>query len=304
MSECAVRWINCGPCANLAVCHRLCASLECALMAELTGTQITGVADLSRGRVRLRVSGEDRVEFLQGQCTNDVKRLAVGQSCYAAFPNAKGKMRGDAHIVCVVDAFLLEASAGLQAALEKFVITEDVVIEDVSAAWGASLVIGMSAPLEAVTFEHPLGTGVLRATPMNATISAEMFEVLRVEAGVPLWGVDMDENTIPVEAGLAKRAISYDKGCYIGQETIARIKTYGHVNRHLVQLGCEGGNLPTRGEKVIAGEREVGQVTSAVQSIRFGMPLALAYLRRDVAMTGSKVTINEQSAEVMKLCGE
>ena len=75
---------------------------------------------------------------------------------------------------------------------------------------------------------------------MTATISAEALEVLRIEAAVPKWGVDMDENTIPNEAGLEARAISYDKGCYIGQETIARIKTYGHVNRRLVQIAMDG----------------------------------------------------------------
>lgn len=265
-----------------------------------------GVADLSRGRMRLRVSGADRVEFLHGQCTNDIKRLRTGESCYAAFLNAKGKMRGDAHIVCLAESFLLEANAELKASLEKFVITEDVIIEDVSATWGVWVVVGkvMDLPVGAVTFEHPLGVGVLSPTGLSVTLGPEVLEILRVEAGVPVWSVDMNENTIPVEAGLAKRAISYDKGCYIGQETIARIKTYGHVNRQLVQLVCDGAQVPGCGEKIFAGDREVGQVTSAVYSVRFGRPVALAYLRRDVVVTGTKVRINEQSAEVTKLCGE
>ena len=95
---------------------------------------------------------------------------------------------------------------------------------------------------------------------------------------MPRWGMDMDENTIPNEAGLEKRAINYDKGCYIGQETIARIKTYGHVNRQLVQMAFTGQDVPARGDKIVADVREVGQVTSAVFSSRLGKPLALGYV--------------------------
>ena len=101
-----------------------------------------GVAGLSWARVRLRITGEDRVSFLQGQCTNDVARLGAGESCYAAFLNAKGKMRGEGHVICLADAFLLEANPGLGSSLEKFIITEDVVVEDVSATLGEWLVVG------------------------------------------------------------------------------------------------------------------------------------------------------------------
>lgn len=266
-----------------------------------------GVADLSTARSRLRVTGADRTGFLHGQCTNDIKKLSAGESCYAAFLNAKGKMRGEGHIICLPDAFLLETSAGLQASLEKFVVTEDVVIEDVSASLGEWLVVGnaqVSLPLDAVKFAHPLGTGVISATPLVSTLSAEQLEVLRVEAAVPLWGADMDENTIPNEAGLEARAINYEKGCYIGQETIARIKTYGHVNRHLVQLKLAGGSVPARGTKVIAGDKEVGAVTSAVQSARYAAPVALGYVRRELAKAGAAVTVGGNQAEVIKLCGQ
>jgi folate-binding protein YgfZ len=265
-----------------------------------------GVADLSRERTRLRVTGADRVAFLQGQCTNDIKNLPVGQSCYAAFLNAKGKMRGDAHIICLADAFLLEASARLAASLEKFIITEDVVIEDLSASLGDWLLIGpkAAAPVGAVNFSSALGVGVIAtAAPPGQPISAETLEILRVEAGLPKFGVDMDENTIPNEAGLENRAINYEKGCYIGQETIARIKTYGHVNRNLVQLRVEGADVPKRGEKILAGDRDVGQVTSAVRSVRLGKPVALGYVRREFAKPGTKLNLGDQQAEVLRLCG-
>jgi folate-binding protein YgfZ len=267
---------------------------------------VSGIADLSGERARLRVTGTDRITFLQGQCTNDVQRLEIGQSCYTAFLTAKGKMRGEGHIVRLPDAFLLETSLGLAPLLGKFIITEDVAIEDVSVSWSEWLVVGgveVRLPADAIVFPHPLGTGVIGRELLTPTLSANSLEVLRVEAAVPKWGVDMDENTIPNEAGLEKRVISYEKGCYIGQETIARIKTYGHVNRQLVQLSLDGDRPLERGTKILAGEREVGQVTSSVRSARLGKLVTLGYVRREFAKAGTKLEINQQSTEVLKICG-
>jgi folate-binding protein YgfZ len=268
---------------------------------------IIGIADISASRQRLRVSGGDRVEFLHGQCTNDIKRLQLGHSCYAAFLNAKGRMRGEGHIICLPDAFLLEVNPGLAPSLEKFIITENVTIEDLSATWGEWVAIGDTAaslPRTAITFSHPLGVGVIGGGPLADTITAETLEVLRVEAAVPKWGADMDENTIPNEAGLEARAISCDKGCYIGQETIARIKTYGHVNRRLIQCRVESAQVPQRGDKIFDGEREVGHVTSAVRSLRLGKPVALGYVRREFASAGIKLTCNKKPVEVLRVCGD
>lgn len=265
------------------------------------------IADLSRDRQRLRISGVDRVDFLQGQCTNDVRKLRPGQSCYATFLNAKGKMRGDAYVVCLEDAFVLEASAGLAESLGKFIITEDVTIEDISESLGAWLVVGGAAEAarpEVLTFTHLLGLGVLSATPLPVTLDAGALEALRIEAGIPAWGIDLDENTIPVEAGLASRAIAYDKGCYIGQETIARIKTYGHVNRHLVQMASDGEALPGRGEKLFCREKEIGYITSAALSNRLGKTIAIGYVRRELASPGTILNAGGQSWEIIKLCGE
>src|SRR6266705_6194687 len=114
------------------------------------------IFDLSHERARLRITGEDRVDFLHGQCTNDIKRLQPGQNCYAAFLNAKGKMRGEGQVICLDDSFLLEVNPGLASSLEKFIITEDVTIEDVSASLGEWLVIGSEVgglPVKAVTFQ-------------------------------------------------------------------------------------------------------------------------------------------------------
>jgi len=265
------------------------------------------IADLSAERNRLRVTGGDRVEFVHGQCTNDVKRLAVGEYCYAAFLNAKGKMRGEGHIFCLADTLLLETSPGLLPSLEKFIVTEDVQIEDVGGKLTEWLIIGDATgriPMGAMTFAHPLGVGVITNGSLVASITPAELEELRIEAGLPLWGADMDETTIPNEVGLERRAISYDKGCYIGQETIARIKTYGHVNRQLVLIAVAGEKVPARGQKLFQGEKEVGQVTSATLSVRLGKPVALGYLRRELARTGTKLKVSESNAEVLRVCGE
>lgn len=247
------------------------------------------IADLTNERSRLRITGADRIDFLHGQCTNDIKKLPVGGDCYVAFLNVKGKMRGDGHVLHLPDALLLETSPGMHAILEKYVITEDVVIEEVN--FRQYLAIG-EAPA-GMTYRHPLGTGVLTSATLPVSLEAEALEALRIEAGVPKFGVDMDETTIPVEAGLVS-AISYDKGCYVGQETIARIKTYGHVNRQLVQLA-----LTVPGEKIFAGEKEVGQITSVN---RLGKLVALGYVRREFTVSGTKLSVGGQPAEVIKLC--
>jgi folate-binding protein YgfZ len=280
------------------------------------------IAEITSERSRLRITGADRIEFLHGQCTNEIKKLPVGADCYVAFLNAKGKMRGDGHVLHLPDALLLETSHGMQATLEKFIVTEDVAIEDVSESFRQYLVIG-AEKVEGVTYRHALGTGVLTPASLPVSLDAAALETLRIETGVPKYGVDMDETTIPVEAGLVS-AISYDKGCYVGQETIARIKTYGHVNRQLVQLHLPRICHPARseeslagqteilrsarndnvcvGEKILAGDREVGNITSVVCSNRLGKLVALGYVRRELAVSGTKLSVGGQPAEVIKLC--
>jgi folate-binding protein YgfZ len=124
-----------------------------------------------------------------------------------------------------------------------------------------------------------------------APIGQAALEILRIEEGRPRYGVDLDETVIPIEAGLADTAISYTKGCYPGQEVIARIKTYGHVNRHLMGLSLSGENLPRSGDLVFNDQEEVGRVTSSVASPFLKQPIALAYLRTAVAHAGQAVCV-------------
>jgi folate-binding protein YgfZ len=131
-------------------------------------------------------------------------------------------------------------------------------------------------------------------------LSADTAETLRIEAGRPRFGVDMSTETIPMEAGLENRAISFTKGCYVGQEVIVRVMHRGHgrVARRLVSLVMQDGPVPARGDTIHSGDREVGEVTSATASPKFDAPLALGYVLRDLAVAGTQLTVNGSQGRV------
>jgi folate-binding protein YgfZ len=334
-------------------------------------TECVALADLSH-RLRWLVKGADAIRFIHGQCTNDVNRLAVGEGCYACFLTIKGKLRGDAVIYRLGESLGIETDANqgdaLRSSLERFIIADDVQIEDVTQVLRQGLVTGPKAaefilqnlpgavlPKQLYDCAYQPGSwqgdvGICRthraeapcyelfaggedfgkiwsnwAQAAPSMLDAATLELLRIEAGIPKFGVDMDENTIPIEAGLESRAISYTKGCYIGQEVISRIHSLGHVNRHLCKLrlggvaaGADRGSeldaqgprsapaattgLPGHGTKIQVDGKDIGQVTSAVFSPRYGSGLALGYVRREHAKPGTQVSINNQVAEVIELC--
>ena len=121
-------------------------------------------------------------------------------------------------------------------------------------------------------------------------VGMDAMNTLRVEAGIPAYGVDMDESNIPIEAGLWD-ALDFEKGCYVGQEVVARIKWRGHVNWHLLGLLLDGDTVPKPGDEIFSGERKIGRVTSGVFSPSLGKPIALGYLRREFKEPGTKVTV-------------
>ncbi|MBI4462596.1 MAG: aminomethyl transferase family protein [Acidobacteria bacterium] len=128
------------------------------------------------------------------------------------------------------------------------------------------------------------------------------WNVLRVEAGIPWYGVDILEATLPPEAGLEVRAISFTKGCYIGQEIIERIRSRGHVNRKLTGLLVEGEGVPAAGTKLLANSREVGEITTAVRSPTLGRVIALGYVRREHLTPATRLQLaGGAAAEVASL---
>lgn len=163
---------------------------------------------------------------------------------------------------------------------------------------GASAVVaadrGLAVPVFSVYLDREQAGAfvdtLLRAGAMR--VSAEALDTLRIEAGRPRYGIDMDETTIPLEAGVEHRAISFTKGCYPGQEVITRVLHRGHgrVAKRLVGFNCEL-TVPTRGDKVMAAEREIGHVTSATTSPAMQVPIALGYVQRDFVQPGTAVSI-------------
>lgn len=313
------------------------------VLAEHTALhESAGVLDLSF-RGRLCLTGADRVRFLHGQVTNDVKRLRVGEGCYAALVTAKGKMESDLNIFNLQDELLLDFEPGLaikiSARLEKFIVSDDVQIVDAAPHYGLLTVQGPKA--EAVV--HRLGFfPELPATPLGFTKIADdmlgeiylmnharlgsrgfdlfvpshslgavadkliasakacggracgwqAFEIARIEAGIPRYGVDMDETNLPLEAGLESRAVSYSKGCYIGQEVLNRIHSIGQVTKELrgLRLADDLAVLPLKGDKLFHAGKEVGCVTSAIKSPALHLNLALGYVRKEANHPGTELT--------------
>ena len=269
----------------------------------------------------VRVSGADRLAWLNGLLTNDVRG---GDSCYSAWLTPQGRMITDMFVVNTDSETLLEVPALLAAALAQrldgMIFAEDVRVADVSddifalevcgpdAGFGLGALessLGSDGPTPMRRVDAPVGGAVLyvpRAMFAGALESLthagarplddETAEVLRVEAGIPRFLVDMNEETIPLEAGL-DHAISHTKGCYVGQEIIVRIRdrAHGRVARHLVGLLFDGDAVPAVDQPVRLDDRQVGRLTSAVRSVALGRPIGLATLHRDAATAGTGVTL-------------
>ncbi len=300
-----------------------------------------GVLDLSF-RSRLCLTGADRIRFLHGQITNGVKKLRVGEGCYAALTTAKGKMQSDLNVFALQDELLLDFEPGYAATvterLEKYVVADDVQVVDVAPLYGLLSVQGpkaeavvraldLFAEIPGPSFssvkiaDSVLGEVYLTNQPRLASAGFDLFvpsvalaavadkliaaakssggracgwnafETARIEAGIPRFGVDMDETNLPQECGIATRAVSYTKGCYIGQEVLNRIHTMGHVNRELrgLRLADDLKSLPVKGDKLFHGDKEIGHLTSAVHSPRLNANLALGYVRRETGAQGTEV---------------
>jgi folate-binding protein YgfZ len=130
-------------------------------------------------------------------------------------------------------------------------------------------------------------------------IGSTAFETARIEAGVPRFGVDMDETNLPLECGIENRAVVYNKGCYLGQEVINRVHSFGHVNKELRGLRLAGDLriLPARGDKLFFNGREAGHVTSAVKSPLLDAAIALGYVRREANQIGNELKLHTAAGE-------
>ena len=263
---------------------------------------------IERGdRSVLRMYGRDPVKMIQGLATNDIAGAAVNVSVYTAFLTPKGKMIGDARVVrrengdvwIEADRAAAENIAAnfrktIPPLFARFETIENIAVFDVigeDVAVAAEAVLSNPFRTDARTY-LVTGDKIQEARDLFArsnlqALSPEEVEVLRIEVGEPKWGAELNEDVIPLEAGLRRIAISESKGCYTGQEVIVRILHRGHVNRHLRGL-LTGDAMAAVGAVVMSGEKNVGKVTSACYSRALGQAIALGYVRREVE-PGSEV---------------
>ena len=292
-------------------------------------TEEVALVDRSE-RSKLALTGAQAKELLSGQVTNDIEALSPGGGCYAALLTNKGKMVADLRVLDTADELWLDTErVGLQALFDT--------LRRGAVGWDAQLhkrtleqaLLSLVGPHAAQAAGAELGpehanrhaqlggadvllvatdvgidvvcaagdAGRVRGALDVAEVPEAASEVLRVESGRPRYGLDLDDATIPQEAGLNERAVSFTKGCYVGQETVARLHYRGKPNRHLRGLRLSA-PVPS-GTPLLLGEREVGRVGSSVVSPRFG-PIALAIVRREAAV-GDELVAGSAVAVVSEL---
>jgi aminomethyltransferase len=300
-----------------------------------------GIADLSY-RGRCRVTGEDRVKWLQSIISNDLLSLTSGLGIYSSLLTHKGKMLTYFRILLLADAVMLDDVGDIGEStfqsLRKFLLYgTQAKLHNCMESWGSLLLSGPQAPavirsawaldvgdLKPLAFlVQELSDGpaiilrseetgefdleiLLAAEALPAVwdhlwragqgfgltpLGADARDILRLEAGLPLAGADLTEEIVPPEANLEGKAFSLTKGCYPGQEVVARMDTYGSVRRRLVGLKLDGPAVPSKGAKLFSGEREVGWVSSAALSPLVGCPIAFGFPLRDFATSGTELTV-------------
>ena len=285
-----------------------------------------GVADRS-ARGKLIVRGEEAADFLQGQLTNDVEAVGDGEGVYAALLDRKGHIQADMRVLRLAPgAFWIDTEPETRQRVARhlgmYKVGRDVEIDDVTGDHAILSVVGPAAQKAASTgplspenahrlegdrrvVATDLGLDLIVPAPSAADVLAELraagaaevseeaLEIARIESGRPRFGADMSEATMPAEAGITDRAVSFTKGCYIGQEPVARLHYKGRPNRHLRGLRLSG--PAAHGDAIRLGDREVGTIGTAAISPARG-PVALAIVRRE-ASPGDTVAVGDDGAE-------
>lgn len=270
----------------------------------------------------IAVWGKEAVQFLNGLITNDVAKLDDGAQMLAAFPNVQGRLLAMVRVLRRGDKFLFETDEVTREKvfqnLFRFTFAGDFFVEDMSGAYEYFEAFGpydgLKTPetLEVIEFDKIAGKDYfvpresvvefeqLLSNSRAIEISDELYELLRIENGAPKYGVDMDESTVVLETGI-EEAVSFTKGCYIGQEIIARIHFRGHVAKRLIGLVLEADDpagLPENRELSSLEGKNAGRVTSFSLSPRIGKIIALAYVRYDYLAEGTKLKMGEVLCEV------
>ncbi len=266
-----------------------------------------GYKKLPRGL--FSVHGKEAVQFLNGLITNDVKTLEDNATMLAAFPNAQGRLLAIVRVQKIGDKFLIETEEATREKvfnnIFRFTYAGDFFVEDLSEKYRYFSIPHSKFQIPNSELIH-FGNDVF--VPLESSldfsdaveISDELYEILRIENGIPLYGVDMDESTIVPEIGLPD-VISYKKGCYIGQEIIARIYFRGHIAKQLQGLILDDSNVKSNDEIKSLEGKNAGKITSVCYSPKLEKHIALGFVRYDYLAENTELKIGETTAIVKNL---
>lgn len=262
-----------------------------------------GAAVNLSSRAKFRLTGADRVRYLNGQVTNDVRRVKADETLYACVTDVKGRIAADVRVHALDDALLLDAEPGLREPLgmrlERYIVADDVELTDVTEDWqlwhfwGSA---GNPARMESVHYEQQPPHHLLHSTRFGAAgmdlwlpasanaptfdcplLSDTDLETWRILQQIPRWPHELNAETFPPEAGLETSAMDFSKGCYIGQEVLSRIKTTGKMPREMIAF--ESAAVVNAGDE-LWHEKAVGKVTSATRHPVTGLTVGLAMIRQ------------------------
>jgi folate-binding protein YgfZ len=295
----------------------------------------------------LQLTGPDRLSFLQGMLSNDLRTLKPGEGQPAAVLNQQGKVLGDVRVLQSENSFYLVLWEFIKDKivdhLNRYLVADEVEIADRSGDYG---ILSIQGPQSKVLLQKLVGQGELpgrsaqhtivavgvanicvvrngdtgeigfdliipvaalqdvaqRATDAGKQLSArwvgeEAHNIRRIEAGIPRYGIDFTEENLLLETGL-NDAVSFTKGCYLGQEVVERIRSRGHVNKKLLGLLLDGDGAVRAGALIYASDKEVGAITSSVYSLSLRRPIALGYVHRDFSAAGTKLLVKHDGAPI------
>ena len=280
-----------------------------------------GCVDLS-ARARFRLTGGDRVRYLNGQVTNDVRQASKDTALHACVVNAKGRIEAEVfiHVSPDGEALMLDAEADLReviaARLDRYIVADDVLLEDVTEEWsvlhcfagseqgaesggdGPEVVSISCSRLGAPGMDIWRPASLVGAAAHGATLSDEESEALRIVRGIPRWPHELNPEAFPQEAGLEAAVMDFAKGCYIGQEVLSRIKLSGKMPKRLVRFAVQGSAFQVeQGMKLMAGTdggtaKEAGVITSATRHPLLDQWVGLAYVRQAFEAADSLLLAN------------
>jgi len=273
------------------------------------------------------------VRLLHAMTTNHIQQLEPGQGCYAFFLNAQGRILADANVFVLPDRILLDVEPEVRERvyqhLDKFIIADDVTLEDASESLTAigyegpgaeQALAAMGAPIPQDPYSHVDWNGRIVARVSSTgepgfrifgpheeliqfvPVDAESARIVRLEHAKPRYGEDIFETTLPQETQQS-HALHFSKGCYIGQEIVERIRSRGHINRMLVGLRIDAAEPPAAGTKLTADNADVGEIMSAAFSPALGKVAALGYVRAQYGATGTALKVGASSAVTKPVAG-